>query len=134
MSKALKDFVTEARQQIPEVDPETAQEMHEAQDSLLLLDVREPEEFAAGHVPGAVNVPRGLLEGAADPDYKRPHPELSTARDRTVLVLCATGGRSAMAAATLHTMGFGDVRNVAGGLANWVAEDEPFEGELVEHP
>lgn len=134
MSKRIADFITEARQRVHEVDPETAQEMREEQEDTLLLDVREPEEYTAGHVPGAVNVPRGLLEGAADPEYKRPHPELSTARHRTVLVACATGGRSALAAATLQDMGFTDVHNVAGGLTNWAAEDEPFEGELIDHP
>jgi rhodanese-related sulfurtransferase len=134
LSQSLADFITEARQRIHEVDPETAAELQEGQEDTLLLDVREPEEFAAGRVPGSVNVPRGLLEGAADPEYKRPHPELSTARDRTVLVACTTGGRSALAAATLLDMGFTDVHNVAGGLTNWLAEDEAFEGELVEHP
>ena len=132
MAKTLKDLLTEARSHISEIDPESAEELRAAGDALL-LDVREAEEVAAGAIPGAVNVPRGLLEGAADPDYKRPHPELSTARNRTVLVLCTTGGRSALATATLQTMGFTDVRNIAGGLDTWIAEDLSFHGELVEH-
>jgi rhodanese-related sulfurtransferase len=134
MAKTLKDLLTEARGHIRELDPESAEELREERDDCLLLDVREAEEFAAGRIPGAVNVPRGLLEGAADPDYKRPHPELAAARGRSVLVCCTTGGRSALAAETLQAMGFTDVRNIAGGLDTWIAEDLPFEGELVEHP
>ena len=132
MAKALKDFVTEARSRVTEVDPDTAEEMREERDDLLILDVREPDEYAAGHIPGAVNVPRGTLESAADPDYKHPHPELCRARERPILLYCKSGGRSAMATATLADMGFREVYNIAGGAAVWIGDDCEWEGELKE--
>ncbi|MEF8793392.1 rhodanese-like domain-containing protein [Thiohalorhabdus sp.] len=132
MPKALKDFVSEARGRIREIDPDTAEEMREERDDVMVLDVREPDEFAIGHVPGAVNVPRGILEAAADPDYKHPHPELSRAHDRPVLLYCKSGGRSAMATATLAAMGFQEVYNIAGGAAVWIGDDCAWEGALKE--
>jgi len=132
MAKALKDFVSEARGRIREIDPDTAEEMIEQRDDVMILDVREPDEFAMGHVPGAVNVPRGMLEAAADPDYKKPHPELCRAHERTILLYCKTGGRSAMATATLADMGFAEVYNIAGGAAVWIGDDCAWEGELKE--
>jgi len=127
MAKTLADFVRAARERTQEVDADTLNDWLEAGDDLLLVDVREPEEFAAGHLPGAVNVPRGVLEGAADPNYKHRHPQLCQARERRVVVYCQTGGRSAMAAATLQEMGFGEVWNLAGGIECWEGEDYPLE-------
>ena len=132
MAKALKDFVTEARTRINEVDPDTAEELREERADVMVLDVREPEEFEMGHIPGAVNVPRGILESAADPDYKNPHPELCRARHRPILLYCKSGGRSALAAATLQEMGFEEVYNIAGAAAVWIGDDCAWEGELNE--
>ncbi|MFA9461436.1 rhodanese-like domain-containing protein [Thiohalorhabdus sp. Cl-TMA] len=132
MAKALKDFVTEARSRIREVDPDTAEEMLEEREGVMILDVREPDEFEMGHIPGAVNVPRGTLESAADPDYKNPHRELCRARERPILLYCKSGGRSAMATATLQDMGFEEVYNIAGGAAVWLGDDCTWEGALKE--
>ena len=132
MAKALKDFVTEARARITEVDPDTAEEMKDERADLLVLDVREPDEFAMGHIPGAINVPRGTLESAADPDYKNPHPVLCQARQRPILLYCKSGGRSTIATATLADMGFEAVYNIAGGAAVWIGDDCEWEGELKE--
>jgi len=132
MPKALKDFVTEARGRIREMDPDTAEEMLEEREDVMILDVREPDEFEMGHIPGAINIPRGTLESAADPDYKKPHPELCRARERPILLYCKSGGRSAMATATLQDMGFAEVYNIAGGAAVWIGDDCEWEGELME--
>ncbi|MFP4560574.1 MAG: rhodanese-like domain-containing protein [Thiohalorhabdus sp.] len=132
MAKALKDFVTEARGRIREIDPDSAEEMLGEREDVLILDVREPDEFAMGHIPGAVNVPRGILESAADPEYKNPHPVLCRARERPILLYCKSGGRSAMATATLQEMGFEEVYNIAGGAAVWIGDDCTWEGELKE--
>lgn len=77
-----------------------------------LLDVRTPEEFAAGHVPGAVNVPIDALEGRLG--------ELASARGQDLYVICAVGGRSAIAADQLAAAGF-SATNVLGGTNAWVA-------------
>ncbi len=119
MAKRLMDFVAEARSRIVEINCDKLNELMAEKGDLLVLDVREPQEYAAGHIQGAVNVPRGVLEGAADATYKAPHPVLSKAQQRPVAVVCATGGRSAMATDVLMQMGFADVVNVAGGFEGW---------------
>ncbi len=126
MQKTLGDFIREARARIQEVRPEELDEMIENHDELLILDVREPEEFRAGHIPGALLVPRGTLEGAADCGTKHRVERLCDARTRaTVVVYCENGGRSALAADTLNQMGF-TAYNLAGGIVLWHAEDLPI--------
>ena len=92
---------------------------------VLIVDVREPQEFAQGHIPGALNVPRGTLEGAADQGYKHRVQTLCDAQTRDVVLYCATGGRSAMAAKTLQEMGFTRATSLAGGIEMWAAEGLP---------
>ena len=78
--------------------------------------MREAAEFEHGHIAAAHLVPRGIIEAAADTSYTKHYPPLSGARDRQIVVYCATGGRSAMAAAVLQMMGFKNVLNLAGGI------------------
>lgn len=125
MTKRLADFVAEARARIHEIDAEELDEMVENHEDMLVVDVREPDEFALGHIPGALNIPRGLLEGAADPSYKHRIDVLCDARERAVILYCQTGGRSAMAADTLTQMGFAKAWNLAGGIELWDAEGLP---------
>jgi len=125
MAKTLVDILTAARAQIKEIMPDDLEEMRD-DTQLLIVDVREENEFKSGHIDGSVHIPRGILEGAADPAYRTPHPELSKARKRPVVLVCATGGRSAMATVTLQEMGFEQVFNLAGGLKLWEAEDYPL--------
>lgn len=87
-----------------------------AAQAALLIDVREPDEYRAGHLAGAINIPRGLLEFRISSD-----PALQ-ALDRRVVVYCKTGGRAALAAQTLQQMGFGNVVSLAGGFDAWAAE------------
>lgn len=124
MAKTLADFVREARAQIEEWDAETAH-ARLAQEPVLVVDVREPHEYDQAHVPGAINVPRGTLEGAADPGYKHRVEQLCHAHKQTILLYCQSGGRSAMAGVTLKQMGFEHVYNLAGGMEVWEAEGLP---------
>ncbi len=125
MVKRLADFVAEARRRIQEIHPDDLDEMIENHDDLTIIDVREPQEHASGHIPGALSIPRGTLEGAADPNYKHRVEELCNARANTIVLYCESGGRSAMAADTLQQMGFEKVYNLAGGIENWHAEGLP---------
>jgi rhodanese-related sulfurtransferase len=125
MTKRLADFVAEARARIQEIDATELDEMIENHEDVLIVDVREADEFEQGHIPGALNVPRGLLEGAADPNYKHRVDILCAAHERTVILYCQTGGRSAMAADTLNQMGFAKAWNLAGGIELWDAEGLP---------
>ena len=122
MEKTLADFVREARTRIREISVEEFDEMIENHDDLLIVDVREPDEYHHGHIPGALLVPRGLLEGAADAVCKWHVGKLRDARERTVVLYCQNGSRSALAADTLQQMGFGRVYNLAGGVEMWQAE------------
>lgn len=118
-SLSLMDFVGAARAQIKEVTPTELQQMLDSESKLLLLDVRESSEHEQGHLPGAHLVPRGILEAAADLQYPKRDPVLSAARERPVVLYCASGGRSAMAALTLQMMGFKQVYSLAGGFMRW---------------
>ena len=84
----------------------------------LVLDVRSPEEFAAGHVPGAMNIPHDQLS--------RRHAELATHRGRPVVVCCRSGMRAGMAAKVLHHEGFTDVRMLSGHMQAWCAAGRPL--------
>lgn len=79
----------------------------------LILDVREAAEFQSGHLPNAVNIPRGLLEFKVG-----NHPDLMDSQ-RSILLYCKNGGRSTLAAFTLKQMGFSYVEMLSGGVDNW---------------
>ena len=119
---SLMDFVAAARSQIKEIDAPELQKMLAEKPDLLLLDVRESSEHEQGHLRNAHLVPRGILEAAADLQYPKRDELLSNARERPVVLYCATGGRSAMAALTLQLMGFKEVYNLAGGYMKWQAD------------
>lgn len=91
-------------------------------DDLVLLDVREPDEWAAGHAPNAVHIPLGELPARAAELADLPD-------DRPVYVVCRSGGRSARAAAWLNAAGIADAVNVAGGMKSWRTEGRPLVGD-----
>lgn len=115
MFKPAHELVVEAKKSIIEC---TAADIHErvAQPGALLIDVREPEEYRQGHLAGAINIPRGLLE------FKISSEPALQQVDRPLAVYCKTGGRSALAALALKSMGFEHVVSLAGGFDGWVAE------------
>jgi len=121
----LMDFVRAAKSCVREIAPQELLDKLKSKEDMLLIDVREHGEFEAGHIKGAWLVPRGIIEAAADPSYPKHLPELAAARDRQVIVYCATSGRSAMAAAVLQMMGFRNVLNLDGGYVQWVANGMP---------
>lgn len=126
MAMTLGDFVREARKQIKEWDADTAKDNLE-EEKVLVVDIREPYEFEKSHLPGAICIPRGLLEGAADAGTKYRDERLCHAQEETILLYCQSGGRSALAALTLQQMGFATVYNLAGGVELWDAEGYPLE-------
>jgi rhodanese-related sulfurtransferase len=97
---------------LPEVSAEEASDL--VTEGALLLDVREPDEWQAGHAPDAMFVPIGQIESRLD--------ELP--RDRQILAICRVGNRSAAVVAALNTLGF-DAINVAGGMRAWASDDLP---------
>ena len=123
---SLMDFIKAAKAQIREVVPAELQQMLGDTQDLLLVDVRESSEHEQGHIEGAMLVPRGILEAAADPQYPKHQPALSAAQERPIVLYCATGGRSALAAQTLQLMGFKDVVSLDGGITRWKTENFPI--------
>ncbi len=126
MSKSLKDLVADAKTRIREVSATEAAEAAKQDPRTLILDVREPAEWAEGHIPGALLVPRGMLEAKADLEYANREPRLAD-RSQAMIVHCASGGRSALAADVLQEMGFTNVRSMAGGIAAWKEKGLPIE-------
>jgi rhodanese-related sulfurtransferase len=117
--KTGSDLVEEARGRIREVPAAELKEMLERSEGIILLDVREPNEWNLGHLPKAVHIPRGNLESKV---------EALIPRDAKVVVYCARANRSALAADTMQLMGYTDVASLAGGWADWMAVDGPVEG------
>lgn len=86
--------------------------------SKLIVDVREPEEFSQGHILGAINVPRGVLEFRADPSYPGGIPSLYD-RSAAMVLYCRSGARSALAAQSLKHLGYKAVTSMSGGFLAW---------------
>jgi rhodanese-related sulfurtransferase len=116
MTVTVKQLMEAANAAVPRVTPAEAREMM-AKGNTLVLDVRDaPELKASGKVAGAVNVSRGMLEFRADPES--PYHDKNFAKDKTVIVYCASGGRSALSGKLLKDMGYGKVYNL-GGFKDW---------------
>jgi rhodanese-related sulfurtransferase len=127
MQKSLKDFVADAKTRIREIGAaDAARAIADSGAKILVLDVREPGEYADSHIPGALNVPRGMLEAKADLDYAGREPRLAD-RSQRIIAQCASGGRSALAADVLQQMGFTDVTSLAGGILAWKEQGLPLE-------
>lgn len=128
MPKSLDELVHEAKAEIREITPEEAFRLLQApgRESWHFVDVREADEFAEGHVPGARHVPRGFLEVKADLLHPKRDPWLAD-RERPLVLYCGGGNRSALAARTLQEMGFTRVVSMAEGWAGWTARGLPVE-------
>ena len=117
--KSGMDLINEAKQRIREVSPQDVQQMQRDGADVVYLDVREPNEWNLGRVPGAMHIPRGTLETKV---------EQMVPRDREVVIYCAGGNRSALAADTLQQMGYDKVSSMAGGWRDWVQSGGTVEG------
>lgn len=115
--KTALDMVAQAKARIQEVAlPEAEAAIAQAQ---VLIDVREPDEFRQGHLPGAVNMPRGLLEFQLSSNPACQVPDLQ------VVLYCKTSGRAALAAQSMQAMGYLNVTSLAGGYDAWAAAGKP---------
>ena len=116
MPNSVKELLAAANASVPKISPQDAAALIES-GNVLVVDVRDgPELQNTGKVHGATHVSRGMLEFRADPDS--PYHDKAFNRDRTVLVYCASGGRSALAGKALRDLGYGDVRNL-GSFKDW---------------
>lgn len=113
MIKTAHDLVADAKTRIKEVAIEGVDQA--IQDADVLIDVREADEYAAGHLAGAIHASRGMLE------FKLTNDTALSSRDLKIVLYCKTSGRAALAAASLHDMGYRHVKSIAGGFDAWVS-------------
>ena len=125
--KTVQDLVAAAKGRIREIDHAELDAMRAK--GAPLVDVREPGEFAQGRIPGAVNIPRGVLEFEVD-----GHPAVNCVKDAAlshrelpVILSCRSGARSALAAAALKDLGFAEPVSLAGGFMGWTNAGQPVE-------
>jgi sulfur-carrier protein adenylyltransferase/sulfurtransferase len=116
--KSYQQIVNEALEIVPEVAPADLQSRLSGGEQIVVIDVREPEEFARGKIPGAYTIPRGVLEMQVDGRLPL---------ESTVVLYCGAGGRSALAAKSLADMGYQKVENLQGGWGAWVNSGLPVE-------
>ena len=114
MFKPAHEFVLEAKRSVKELAAEEIQ-ARLTRPEVLLIDVREPDEYRQGHLPGAINIPRGMLE------FKISGEPTLQQVDREVVVYCKTSGRAALSVVAMQAMGFEKVVSLAGGFDAWAA-------------
>ncbi|GAB3690328.1 rhodanese-like domain-containing protein [Spirosoma flavus] len=124
-AKSATDLVKEAKQQVENLTPEQVQqEMQNGNANL--IDIREPDELKqTGKISGSTNAPRGMLEFYADESLPYHKPEFD--KNKRIILHCASGGRSALAAATLKQMGYTNVAHMDGGMKAWKEAGFPTE-------
>ena len=119
------EMVAAAKQRVENLTPDEA--AREVESGAVLVDIREPgEREATGAIPGAVEAPRGMLEFWADPSSPYHREEFQP--DQRIILHCASGGRSALAAATLQDLGYERVAHMDGGIKAWKDAGKPVEG------
>ena len=116
--KSFQQIVLEALQSVPEVTVTDLQSRRENGEQIVVIDVRGPDEFARGKVPGPYTIPRGVLEMQIDGRLPL---------DTTVVLYCGGGARSALACKSLADMGYEKVENLQGGWHAWVNSGLPVE-------
>ncbi len=125
-AQRFADLVVFTRPGVRELFPWDLREELDAGRDLLLIDIREPYEFAAMRIAGSLNVPRGILEMACDWGYEETVPELAAARERDIVLVCRSGNRTLLAADVMQKMGFRAVRSLQTGLRGWNDYEQPL--------
>lgn len=124
--KRYAEMLADALTRVREIMPWDLRDRLASGREIMLLDVREPAEFESAHIPGSINVPRGVLEQACEWDYDETVPELAAGRERPIVVVCRSGHRSVLAADVLQTLGFVDVVSLKTGVRGWNDFEQPL--------
>lgn len=123
--KTFTQIVAEARANVKELFPwDLAEQMQNS--TPLIVDIREPYEYAEMHIQDSINVPRGILETACEYDFEETVPALVEARDKDVVLVCRSGNRSILAAEVLQKMGYQNVFSLQTGLRGWNEFEQPL--------
>lgn len=124
-TKSATDLVKEAKQQIENLTPQQVKD-ELSKGNVTLVDLRESEELKQnGKISGSISAPRGMLEFYADNTLPYHKPEFD--KNKRIILHCASGGRSALAAVTLKQMGYNNVAHMDGGLKSWKESGLPVE-------
>jgi rhodanese-related sulfurtransferase len=118
------ELVAQARAQIKEVSPQDA--WSNMSGDVRVLDVREASEFEASRLPGAINIPRGILE------FRIGEVQEFAKKDAPIVLYCRTGGRGALAALALNQIGYTQVVSVTGGIMAWEQAGLPIEKDRTQ--
>ena len=124
--KTFKSLIEEVLPNIQEVFPWDLEEKLNESSNIVLIDITEPKEYNTVHIKDSINVPRGVLESGCDWGYEDTVPELASAREKEVIVICRSGNRSALAAFTMQAMGFTNVVSLKTGLRGWFDYELPL--------
>ena len=120
--KTLKEMLAEARQVVPEEGPEQLQRRLKSGEPVVVIDVRDPDEYRDGHIEAATNISRGFLEFRVGTAVTNP--------STPVVLYCQTGLRSVLAAKALKELGYATVINLQGGYQKWVQSGFPVVREV----
>ena len=124
--KTFNDLIAEALEHVSEILPWDLDEKLSSDNTPLILDIREPEEYNAMHIKDSIHIPRGQLETACEWDYDETIPELVQAREKEVIVVCRSGSRSVLAARTMQYLGYNNTVSLKSGLRGWNEYDQPL--------
>ena len=130
--KTFMEIIAEAREQVGELFPWDVEERMQADENVLVLDIREECEFSSYHIAHSMLVPRGILETACEEEYEDAVPELIEAREREIIVICRSGNRSILAAQTMQWMGYKNVKSMQTGLRGWNDYELPLRNSKLE--
>ena len=119
-------LVADAHTRVQEIQPWDLSKLLVAGRELVLLDVREPAEFAMLHIPGAINVPRGVLEQSCEWDFDETVPLLAAGSGLEIVVVCRSGYRSALVADVMQQMGYTSVVSLRTGVRGWNDFEQPL--------
>lgn len=124
-TKTAMDLVKEAKSQIENLTPDQV-EAEMAQGNATIIDIRESEELLqSGKIPGSTHAPRGMLEFYADSSLPYHKPEFD--KTKRIILHCASGGRSSLAAKTLKEMGYSNIAHLDGGIKAWKEAGKPID-------
>ena len=126
LSKHLKKLIAEAGKKVKQIKPK---KLYTIAEGIILIDVREPEEFASGYINGhtVLTIPRGKLEFMAIDKIAKKHGQ-----DAKIVTYCLKGPRGSLAALQLQKLGFTNVSNLEGGILGWLAEGNTIHSYLGE--
>lgn len=117
--KSWKDMIDEAKTEITLLQTEEVKQKLDQQEELILIDCREAEEVQKGKIAQSVHIPRGVIEMTMAQHFSD--------RNKAIIIYCAGGGRSALAAQSLKKLGYTDVASMEGGFGIWQQSGFPVE-------